>query len=113
MRKLTLAKFQTLLRENGTYDKFIDRLREASMKFPSHCEGSVTYPFLYDMVYIRVIVSLEIQIIFKGADRVSKILEIRQISVDDYIEMCTRNNKEFESIYSSMIECIRRGKPTI
>lgn len=81
------------------------------MKFPSHCEGSVIYPFIYDMVYVRVIVTLQIQIIFKGADRVSKILEIKQISIDDYIEMCTRNNKEFDVVYSAMIECIKSGKP--
>jgi hypothetical protein len=104
MRKLTTQKFRRLLEENGTTDQFMDKLNEAAFKFPSHCEGQVRFPFLYDMANISVIVLLQVQIIFKGADRTFRILQITHISVDHYISMiCTKENQEFKAIYKQYI----------
>lgn len=112
MRKLTTQKFRRLLEENGTTDQFMDKLNEAAFKFPSHCEGQVRFPFLYDMVNISVIVLLQIQILFKGADRTFRILEITHISIDHYINLiCTKENKEFKTIYKEMIEYINKSDP--
>jgi hypothetical protein len=102
-----MQKFRRLLDENGTTDQFMDKLNEAAFKFPSHCEGQVRFPFLYDMANINVIVLLQVQILFKGADRTFRILEITHISIDHYINLiCTKENIEFKAVYNEMIECI-------
>lgn len=87
MRNLTIQKFRKLLEVNGTRDQFMDKLNEAAFKFPSHCEGQVRFPFLYDMANISVIVLLQVQITFKGADRAIRILEVTHISIDHYINL--------------------------
>jgi hypothetical protein len=61
MRKLTMQKFRRLLKENGTTDQFMDKLNEAAFKFPSHCEGQVRFPFLYDMANMLGVTRNQIQ----------------------------------------------------
>lgn len=104
-----MQKFRRLLEENGTTDQFMDKLNEAAFRFPSHCEGQVCFPFFYDMANISVIVLLQVQILFKGADRTFRILEITHISIDHYINMiCTKENAEFKAVYEEMIKFINK-----
>ena len=106
MRPISVEKLFEMLQENGTKEAFRHKLKEIGNMFPSEASGSIVYPLLYDLMYIEVVLKMEIQLIFNGTERISRIKNIRQISLDHYINLCTCNNKEFETIFGNMMECI-------
>ena len=106
MRPISVEKLFEMLHENGTKEAFRQKLKEVGNMFPSEASGSIVYPLLYDLMYIGVVIKMEIQLIFNGTERISRIKKIRQISLDQYINICTSNNKEFEIVFENMMECI-------
>ena len=106
MRPISVEKLFEMLQENGTKESFRNKLKEIGNMFPSEASGSIVYPLVYDLAYTEVLLRMEIQLIFNGTERISRIKKVRQISLDQYINFCTCNNKEFENVFGNMMECI-------
>lgn len=103
---IPVSEFRKMLFKDGSIKRFSAKIKEAESLFPALCTGVVTYPLVYDLVHLGIVVQATVRISFNGMTRFSRIIDLKEISLDEYINWCTTHNPEWHRLYRDILGCI-------
>lgn len=103
-----LQRFYDALQRDGAAGEILGALINIANLIPLHATGSIVYTLNIELRNIREYYSLDIELKFNRDLRNSRILEARKITLDEYIGVHWRDEKDFREAYYQLLKLIKK-----
>jgi hypothetical protein len=110
MERITIQKLSQLLKQDGTMERFHEKLKEHALIFPAQCSGSIKYKFAFNLPKVKKNVICDVLLEFDCDDRNYSVTDVKIISTDQFIRMSYAGDREFRQAYNNMIQFINKKR---
>lgn len=102
-----LIPFNDALKRDGTAGKVLDVVIDIANMIPLYATGSIIYTLNIELRNIQEYYSLDIELKFDKNLRNSRVIEARQITLDEYIGVHWRDEKDFREAYYQLLKLLK------
>jgi len=102
-----LIPFNDALKRDGTAGEVLDVVIDIANMIPLHATGSIVYTLNIELRNIQEYYSLDIELKFDKNLRNSRVIEARQITLDEYIGVHWRDEKDFREAYYQLLKLLK------
>ncbi len=102
-----LIPFNDALKRDGTAGKVLDVVIDIANMIPLYATGSIIYTLNIELRNIQEYYSLDIELKFDKNLRNSRVIEARKITMDEYIGVHWRDEKDFREAYYQLLKLLK------
>lgn len=99
-----LIPFNDALKRDGTAGEVLDVVIDIANMIPLYATGSIIYTLNIELRNIQEYYSLDIELKFNRNLRNSRVIEARKITLDEYIGVHWRDDRELRETYFEMLK---------
>ncbi len=103
-----LIPFNDALKRDGTAGKVLDVVIDIANMIPLYATGSIIYTLNIELRNIQEYYSLDIELKFDKNLRNSRVIEARKITMDEYVGVYWRDDRELRDTYFEMLKQFER-----
>jgi len=103
-----LIPFNDALKRDGTAGEVLDVVIDIANMIPLHATGSIVYTLNIELRNIQEYYSLDIELKFDKNLRNSRVIEARKITMDEYVGVYWRDDRELRDTYFEMLKQFER-----
>lgn len=103
-----LIPFNEALKRDGTAGEVLDVVIDIANMIPLHATGSIVYTLNIELRNIQEYYSLDIELKFDKNLRNSRVIEARKITMDEYIGVHWKDDRELRETYFEMLKQFER-----
>jgi len=103
-----VIRFIEALERDGTAGKLINAFTTIGDYFPYYAQGKIIYTLNLELRNIQEYYCIDVELVFNNAWRNSRVVDARKITMDEYVGVYWRDDRELRDTYFEMLKQFER-----